>query len=410
MSFCHYFVRLIYICIKSIVMNYILYDGPYRNNLLPFTFTRPVADIRVGILSIREKWENYLGYTTTTLTEEYLEEKYPMVEVEDNILIHASFLPTIKLVEQLKKLKPFQALMFDDEIVAFYTHDTQEEINFDNFELIDVKDQLHQIKNTWDIFKLNGIAINLDFCLLTEGRTSAKISKTNNVLKPENIFLEEGVVMEFATLNATDGPIYIGMNAEIMEGSLIRGPFALGDYSTIKMGAKIYGPTTVGPHCKVGGEVNNSVIFGYSNKAHDGFLGNSVIGEWCNLGADSNNSNLKNNYAPVKLWSYESERFVNTGLQFCGLMMGDHSKCGINSMFNTGTVVGVSANIYGSNFPRNFIPSFSWGGASGFTTFQMNKVHEVVEVVMSRRNLPYTDVDKNILEHVFEITKKYRNF
>lgn len=401
---------MIYICIKSLVMNYILFDGPNRNNLLPFTFTRPVADIRVGILTIREKWENYLGFTTTTLTEDYLEEKFPMVEVENNIMIDASYLPTKKLSKQVKQLQPSQALVYEDEIVAFYTQEKQEDINFEQFELIKVTEELVQLKNTWDIFKLNGIAIKNDFDLLTEDKTSAKISKTNNVLHPENIFLEEGVKIEFATLNASEGPIYIGKDAEIMEGSLIRGPFALGDNSTIKMGAKIYGPTTVGPHCKVGGEVNNSVIFGYSNKAHDGFLGNSVIGEWCNLGADSNNSNLKNNYAAVKLWSYVTERFVNTGLQFCGLMMGDHSKCGINTMFNTGTVVGVSANIYGSNFPRNFIPSFSWGGAAGFTTFQMNKVNEVAEVVMSRRNLPYTDIDKKILQHVFDITAKYRNF
>lgn len=391
-------------------MNYILFDGPNRNNLLPFTFTRPVADIRVGILTIREKWENLLGYTTTTLTEDYLEEKFPMVEVENNIMIDASFLPTENLANQVKQLKPFQVLVFNDEIIAFYTNDTQEEINFEEFHIIQVKEEPYQLKNTWDIFKLNGIAIKADFDLLTKDRKSEKISKTNNLIKPDNIFIEEGVKIEFATLNATDGPIYIGKNAEIMEGSLIRGPFALGDFSTIKMGAKIYGPTTIGPHCKVGGEVNNSVIFGYSNKAHDGFLGNSVIGEWCNIGADTNNSNLKNNYAQVKLWNYVSERFVNTGLQFCGLMMGDHSKCGINTMFNTGTVVGVSANIYGSNFPRNFIPSFSWGGANGFTTFQMNKVNEVVEVVMNRRNLPYTEIDKKILAHIFEITQKYRNF
>jgi UDP-N-acetylglucosamine diphosphorylase/glucosamine-1-phosphate N-acetyltransferase len=401
---------MIYICIKSIDMNYILFDGPHRNSLLPFTFTRPVADIRVGILTIRQKWESYLGYTTTTLTEDYLEDKYPMVEMEENIMIDASFLPTYQFVEMVKNLKINQAISYRDEIIAFYTTENQEAINFDDFELIELKEELYQIKNTWDIFTLNGVALQLDYDFLTEDRTSEKISKTNNVLHPENIFIEEGAKIEFATLNATDGPIYIGKDAEIMEGSLIRGPFALCEHSAVKMGAKIYGPTTIGPHSKVGGEVNNSVIFGYSNKAHDGFLGNSVIGEWCNIGADSNNSNLKNNYAEVKLWSYESERFAKTGLQFCGLMMGDHSKCGINTMFNTGTVVGVSANIYGSNFPRNFIPSFSWGGAAGFTTFQMNKVNEVAEVVMSRRGILYTEKERKILENVFELTQKYRNF
>lgn len=391
-------------------MNYILFDGPNRNALLPFTFTRPVADIRVGILTIREKWENYLGFTTTTLTEDYLEDKFPMVEMEENIMIDASYIPIKALVTKLKKLKRNELIIYKDEVVAFYTSDSQEEIDFNQFKKIEFKEDLLQIKNTWDIFKLNGVAIQLDFELLTEDRKSEKISKTNNILNPEKIFIEEGVKIEFATLNASDGPIYIGKNAEIMEGSLIRGPFALGNDSVIKMGAKIYGPTTIGPQCKVGGEVNNSVIFGYSNKAHDGFLGNSVIGEWCNLGADTNNSNLKNNYAEVKLWSYETERFEKTGLQFCGLMMGDHSKCGINTMFNTGTVVGVSANIYGSNFPRNFIPSFSWGGSAGFTTFQMNKVNEVAQVVMSRRNIPYDENEQKILEKVFELTQKYRNF
>lgn len=391
-------------------MNYILFDGPQRTSLLPFTFTRPVADIRVGILTIREKWENFLGYTTTTITEEYLEEKYPMVELEQNIMIDASFIPNKKLADLVKDLKEKEAITYQEQIVAFYTTENQEGINFEDYHIIEFQNELLQIKNTWDIFRLNGKAIQMDFDVITEDRKSEKLNKTNNVLNPENIFIEEGVKIEFATLNATDGPIYIGKDAEVMEGSLIRGPFALGEHSTIKMGAKIYGPTTIGPHSKVGGEVNNSVIFGYSNKAHDGFLGNSVIGEWCNIGADSNNSNLKNNYAEVKLWSYETERFAKTGLQFCGLIMGDHSKCGINTMFNTGTVVGVSANIYGSNFPRNFIPSFSWGGAAGFTTFQMNKVNEVVEVVMGRRDLPYTETDKKILEKVFELTQKYRNF
>lgn len=391
-------------------MNYILFDGPQRTGLLPLTFTRPVADIRIGILTIRQKWENYLGYTTTTLTEDYLEDKYPMVEMQENIMIDASFIPTVALVKKVKELKKNQLILYKNETVCFFTTDNQEEFDFDLFEKINFTDELLQIKNTWDIFRLNAKAIQLDFEALTYHRTSEKISKTNQVLNPKNIFIEEGVKMEFATLNATDGPIYIGKDAEVMEGSLIRGPFALGNDSVVKMGAKIYGATTIGPYSKVGGEINNSVIFGYSNKAHDGFLGNSVLGEWCNLGADTNNSNLKNNYAEVKLWSYESERFEKTGLQFCGLIMGDHSKCGINTMFNTGTVVGVSANIYGSNFPRNFIPSFSWGGAAGFTTFQINKVHEVVKIVMSRRNLDYDETEQKILEKVFDLTQKYRNF
>ena len=389
-------------------MNYILFDGPVRNALLPFTYTRPVADIRIGILTIREKWENYLGYTTTTITEEYLSEKFPMVEMEENILINASFLPNEVLVEMIKSLEPNQAIFKDDEVIAFYTNDTQEEVDFDSYEIIDYSEDGLRIEFPWDIFAKNDQAIREDFEFLTHGRTSRPIPKSVNVIEPENIFIEEGAKMEFVTLNASTGPIYIGKNAEIMEGSVIRGPFALCEEAQVKLATKVYGATTVGPHCRIGGEVNNSVLFGYSNKGHDGFLGNSVLGEWCNIGADSNTSNLKNNYEEVKLWSYETENFAKTGLQFCGLMMGDHSKCGINTMFNTGTVVGVSANIFGSGFPRNFVPSFSWGGASGFTTYLTRKAFEVAKVVMSRRHVDFTEEDKNMLEHVFEETKKWR--
>lgn len=389
-------------------MNYILFDGTVRNTLLPFTFTRPVADIRIGILTIREKWEKYLGYTTTTLTEEYLMEKYPMVEMEENIMINASFLPNPILIDMVQNLNPKEAILFGEEIIAFHTHDTQEDIDFDEYELIEYEGDVLRIENTWDIFAKNDAAIREDFELLTEDRFSQPIPKSVNVIAPENIFIEEGAKLEFVTLNASTGPIYIGKNAEIMEGSVIRGPFALCEEAQVKLATKVYGATTVGPHCRIGGEVNNSVLFGYSNKGHDGFLGNSVLGEWCNIGADSNNSNLKNNYEEVRLWSYETEGFARTGLQFCGLMMGDHSKCGINTMFNTGTVVGVSTNIFGSGFPRNFVPSFSWGGASGFTTYITKKAFETAKIVMNRRHVEFTEEDAKILEHVFEETKKYR--
>lgn len=389
-------------------MNYILFDGPSRNNLLPFTFTRPVADIRVGILTIREKWETFLGYTTTTVTEEYLSDKYPMVEMDENVMINASYLPNNELVEMVKNLTENQAIFKGEDVIAFFTKDAQEDIDFAAFEAIEFNEDVIKIEHTWDIFSKNGMALEEDYELLTRGRVSQPIPSSNNVIAAQNIFLEEGAKLEFTTLNASSGPIYIGKDAEIMEGSIIRGPFALCEHATVKLGAKIYGPTTVGPYSKVGGEVNNSVLFGYSNKGHDGFLGNSVLGEWCNLGADTNNSNLKNNYAEVRLWDYNTESFARTGLQFCGLMMGDHSKCGINTMFNTGTVVGVSANIFGSGFPRNFVPSFSWGGNGGFTTYLTKKAFEVAEVVMSRRQIELTDVDKAILEHVFEETKKYR--
>src|SRR5690554_4716421 len=340
-------------------MNYILYDGSVRNNLLPFTFTRPVADIRIGILTIREKWEKYLGVTTTTLTEEYLSEKFPMVEMAENVMINASFCPNETLVEMISFLK-------------------------------------------------NDQAIREDFELLTAGRKSQPIPSTVQVLGAENIFIEEGAVLNFCTLNATSGPIYIGKDSEIMEGSVIRGPFALGEHAQVKLATKIYGATTVGPHCRVGGEVNNSVMFAYSNKGHDGFLGNAVLGEWCNIGADSNNSNLKNNYESVKLWDYETERFVNTGLQFCGLMMGDHSKCGINTMFNTGTVIGVSANIFGAGFPRNYIPNFTWGGAQGTQAYLPKKAFETARVVMSRRSVEFPESDEAILTHIFNETKEWQ--
>jgi UDP-N-acetylglucosamine diphosphorylase/glucosamine-1-phosphate N-acetyltransferase len=389
-------------------MNYILFDGPSRNALLPFTFTRPVADILIGIMTIRQKWELHLGSTTTTLTEEYLSEKYPMVELEENVMINASFLPNAILVEMVSNLEPNQAIFRGDEVIAFYTTEEQEAVDFDSYEIIEYTDDCLTVQNTWDIFSKNDAAIREDFEILTEDRRSQPIPKSVNVIAPENIFIEEGAKLEFVTLNASTGPIYIGKDSEIMEGSVIRGPFALCENASVKMASKIYGATTVGPFSRIGGEVNNSVLFGYSNKGHDGFLGNSVLGEWCNIGADSNNSNLKNNYEEVKLWSYETEGFAKTGLQFCGLMMGDHSKCGINTMFNTGTVVGVSANIFGSGFPRNFVPSFSWGGASGFTTYITKKAFETARLVMSRRNVEFDEREAAILEHIFEETKKWR--
>lgn len=389
-------------------MNYILYDGAVRNNLLPFTFTRPVADIRIGILTIREKWEKFLGATTTTITEEYLSEKYPMVELEENVMINASFLPNPELVELIENLQENQAVIYGDEMVAFFTTNSQDEVDFDSYDLIEFEGDILTVEHTWDIFQKNDAAIRADFDLLTEDRESEPIPVTVNVLGTENIFIEEGAVLNFCTLNASTGPIYIGRNAEIMEGSVIRGPFALCEEAQVKLATKIYGATTVGPHCRVGGEVNNSVMFAYSNKGHDGFLGNAVLGEWCNIGADSNNSNLKNNYESVKLWNYESERFENTGLQFCGLMMGDHAKCGINTMFNTGTVVGVSANVFGAGFPRNYIPNFTWGGAQGTQAYLPKKAFETAKIVMSRRHVDFDEMEQAILQHVFDETKEWQ--
>lgn len=389
-------------------MNYILFDGPVRNALLPFTFTRPVADILIGIMTIRQKWESRLGSTITTITEDYLSAKFPMVEMEENVMINAAYLPNDMLVEMVSDLKENQAIFKGDDVIAFFTTENQEEVDFDSYEIIQYNGDCLTIEHTWDIFSKNDSAIRADFAYLTEDRKSQAIPKSVNVIAPENVFIEEGAKLEFVTLNASTGPIYIGKNAEIMEGTVIRGPFALCENAQVKLNAKVYGATTVGPGSRIGGEVKNSVLFANSNKGHDGFLGDSVLGEWCNIGADSNNSNLKNNYEEVKLWSYETEGFAKTGLQFCGLMMGDHSKCGINTMFNTGTVVGVSANIFGSGFPRNFVPSFSWGGAAGFTTYVTKKAFETAKLVMGRRNIDFDETEAAILEHIFEETKKWR--
>ena len=389
-------------------MNYILFDGAVRNQLLPFTFTRPVADIRVGILTIREKWEKFLGSTTTTVTEEYLSDKFPMVELEQNVLINASFCPSKNLVLLIKNLQENQAIFFNDEPLAFYATEDQE-IDFTTFTITQyTDDDVLRIENTWDIFQKNAQAIQRDFELLTQGRTSEAIPKTTIAYNPKHIFIEKGAKVMCASLNATDGPIYIANDTLVMEGATIQGPFALCEHSSVKMGAKIYPGTTIGPHCKVGGEVSNSVLMGFSNKGHDGYLGNSVLGYWCNLGADTNTSNLKNNYAEVRLWDYDSEKFAKTGTQFCGLMMGDHSKCGINTMFNTGSVVGVSANIFGAGYPRNFIPSFSWGGSSGMQTYNTKKAFEVAAIVMARRGLEFDAQQEAILDEVFEISKQWR--
>ena len=395
-------------------MNYILFDDKSWQNLLPLTFTKPVCEIRTGILTLKEKWEKVLNSPVSYKTQDYLSEKFSGTIESDNLLINGSVIPNQELIEKIQQLDTNKALVADTKLLALRTGKDKlpdfDPNSTEDFEKENFTADFTCIEWPWDIFRLNGVNIKTDFELLTKNRKSQPLSKSNKVLGEENIFIEEGATIEFATVNASTGPVYIGKNAEIMEGSVIRGPFALCEHAVVKMAAKIYGPTTIGPHSKVGGEVNNSVIIGYSNKAHDGFLGNSVIGEWCNLGADTNNSNLKNNYTEVRLWNYEKERFVKTGLQFCGLIMGDHSKCAINTMFNTGTVIGVNANIFGGGFPRNFVPSFSWGGAQGFTIYGLNKAFEVAEKVMERRNKILDDNEKKILTHIFEKTSKYRMY
>ena len=392
--------------------NYILFDDLSRDRLLPFTFIRPVAEIRLGILTIREKWERWLHCTTSALTKDYLQEKYPLVQGDLNVLINGAITPNADLVGEIEALKPGETLVKDSILLAVCL-DKTELADFDltvpsGFVQKQVSSTFLRINRPWHLFYYNGQELISDYELVTAGNISAPISSTNNLLRPDRIFAEEGVKLEYATLNASTGPIYLGRNTEIMEGALIRGPFALCEGAIVKMGAKIYGPTTLGPFSKVGGEVTNSILFAYSNKVHEGYMGNSALGEWCNIGADSNTSNLKNNYTRVKVWDYVTGRAEDTGLQFCGLMMGDYSKCGINTMFNTGTVVGISSNIYGAGFPGNFIPSFSWGGAAGFETYRVDKSFETIEKAMISRNLTLSEADRRIIASVFKVTDRYR--
>ena len=390
-------------------MNIILFDDPVaRQSLLPLTYTRPVALIRVGIITIAEKWGKHLSLPYSFQTEDYLLEKYPISLESENLFINGGVCPDEKLLLAINKLVMGEGLIWNEILIAAKT-DNLNLKDLTNLKQIQFGSEITYIDQSWKIFKLNAAQIKSDFKLITKGRSSANITDLHSIIYGrENIFIEEGASIKAAIINAENGPVYIGKNTQIHEGAIIKGPFALCEGSHVNMGAKIKGDTTIGPYSKVGGEVSNSVIFGFSNKGHDGFIGNTVIGEWCNLGADTNTSNLKNNYDNVKIWSYEKEGFKDTGEQFCGLIMGDHSKSGINTMFNTGTVVGVSSNIFGSGFPRNFIPSFSWGGASGFMTFNIKKADEVAMRVMERRNLNYSDIEKNILHSIYEMTSKYR--
>lgn len=395
-------------------MNIILFDEPTTKiNLLPFTFTRPVAEIRIGILTIKEKWERWFSADYSFLTESYLAKKFPAQKSNKNLNLNGSVLPNPLLVGALSSLKENQILVKDQTPIAFYGDlESPGALNASTGHLqkVPFSHDVIMIDHVYDIFIHNGSIIRSDFELLTKGRKSHPIADPYTVsYNNKNIFFEENVDIKSSILNAENGPIYIGANAEIGEGSIIRGNNAIGANTILNFGTRIKGDSTIGPYCKVGGEISNSVIFGYSSKAHDGFLGNSVIGEWCNLGADTNTSNLKNNYKNVKIWNYGQDQFVDTGKQFCGLMMGDHSKCSINTMFNTGTIVGVSANIFGGGFPRTFIPSFSWGGFNGFTTYQFNQAIEVMPKVFERRKKILTEEDVELLKHIFEVTEKYRS-
>ncbi|MGM0613229.1 MAG: GlmU family protein [Bacteroidota bacterium] len=383
-------------------MNLVLFDDHLiRQQLKPLTLTRPIAELRAGILTLREKAEAHLNLKASWLTDHYLQKKFPVSEGNDYLLVNSSTVITPTLGKAIRQLNHGEKLQYKEKNIAIRCrdidmHDFSKTISFDQEDVL-------FIENPWDLFSKNEQLIREDFYFLTKDRESKPLSKTNIITGDGDIFIEENAHVEGAFINASKGPVYIGKKAEVMEGAKIRGPFAMCEHSVLKMDAKIYGATTLGPYTKIGGEVNNCMFLGYSNKAHDGFLGNSVIGEWCNLGADTNNSNLKNTYDEIKLWSYPEKRFINTGLQFCGLIMGDHSKCGINTMFNTGTVIGVNVNIFGTGFPRNFIPSFSWGGAHGFKKYKLNKAFQVANSVMSRRGIELDETEKDILTHIYEL-------
>jgi UDP-N-acetylglucosamine diphosphorylase/glucosamine-1-phosphate N-acetyltransferase len=387
-----------------------LFDDASWHTLLPLTFTRPVADLRIGILTISEKWQKRLNAAIGFVTADYLQQKYPSA-TESLLFINGSICPDDNLVAAISELEVGQSLYAAELLLAYKAEINSRHEHFVSSQYQPITYSNGFIKLTYpeDIFRNNDIELRKDFKLLTTGKSSIALSSTNTFLG-DHIFAEEGAQAECCTFNSLAGPIYIGANSQVWEGSNIRGSFALCHDSQVKMGTKIYGQTTIGPYSRVGGEINNAVIWGYSSKGHEGYLGNSVMGQWCNIGADSNNSNLKNNYAEVRLWDYTTTSFRKTGLQFCGLIMADHSKCGINTMFNTGTVAGVSANIFGAGFPRNFIPDFAWGGAQGFEVYSLNKMFETATKVFERRNLDFNQVEKDILTRIFTDTKTHRHF
>ena len=394
--------------------NIILFDDESREQMLPLSYTRPVAELRTGIFTIRERWEKLLKGKASYITSEYLSGRFPMHLEDDNFVINGAIMPNDRLVRLIEQLEPNEALMEEGNLIAA-------RLNRQQFELLLRDESIEEITGIelgdtpfihlsypWDLFLYLRATIEYDYHLITAGRTSQSLPSNNQVLAGDNIFLEEGAQVSCAILNAQSGPIYIGKNAHVMEGAIIRGPVTIGEGSQIKMGAKIYGPTAIGPDCKVGGEVKEVVFLGHSNKAHDGYLGNSIIGEWCNLGAGCTVSNLKNNYSNVRMWDYSTRSMKDSGLQHLGMVMGDHSKAGIQTMFNTGTIVGVASNIFGEGFPPKFIPSFSWGGASGLSTHRLDEAMLTAKRVMARRDITFNGDDESILKKVFELSALYK--
>lgn len=395
-------------------MHIILFDDSHRLDFLPLTYTRPIGALRFGITTLAEKWESLLNCSVSFHTETYLQTKFPR-NIEPNALwINARAIPNDSFKDLLDQIRGGEGFGSKTDPIVFRTSNIPEQGQSlseiaNTISFTEMVEMPKMLANITDLFTLNHEAIAFDFERLAS-HTSAALSKTCTVIgDASKIFVGQNVVAEGAFFNTTSGPIYLADNTEVMEGSVLRGPIALCEHATIKAGSKIYGATTIGPHCKVGGEVSNSLLMGFSNKGHDGFLGNSILGEWCNLGADTNTSNLKNNYSEVKIWNYASRRMLNSGLTFCGLLMGDHSKCGINTMFNTGTTAGVAANIFGGGFPDKFIPSFTWGGADGTETYDFDKAMQTAERVMARRHVELTETDIAILRHVFDVSETFRS-
>lgn len=387
-------------------MNCILFDGPLREKFLPLTFTRPVAHLHVGISSIKEKWEQYLNTTCTVLTTDYLEDKFPMVEWEQNVFIEATYLPNQVLVNQIKSLSKNQMLVHEGEVVAFFVEASQKEVDFESYQSILCEEVPPRIVSLLDLCQKNKVVFEADFEKITKDRISQPLSITNQVICPERIFLEEGAVVEFSFLNASEGPIYLGKKSLVMEGAMIRGAFSLGDDSVVKMGSKIYGASSVGKNSVVGGELKNSIVMNYSNKGHDGYLGDSIVGDWCNLGANTTGSNMKNNYSKIKVWSYELDEFNELDTLKFGQVFGDYTRTSIGTCLNTGTIVGVGANVFGVDFSKKFIPSFSWGNEE---ETRLEDFFKTVERIRALRGFDFSRQEKKIVQSIFETTQKYRD-
>lgn len=384
-----------------------------ESDFYPLALTRPIAELRAGILTLAQKWEKITGNQPSPLCRAALRDKYPpLYDVPDNLVIDARLIPDSAIWRELTQLNPGESLFIEERWVGTRLQNglsANHPFQFESEGKVESKENPFFMSSCYDLFLKADELIRQDFELLTSKRASHAVGPACTIIgDPSQLFLEEGARITASIINLNDGPVYLGKNAEIMEGCAIRGPLALGEGCVVKMGAKLYGPSYFGPECRIGGEVSNSVMMGYSNKGHDGFLGNSVLGEWCNLGADTNTSNLKNNYSEVRTWSYTSESFESKGLVFCGLLMGDHSKCSINTMFNTGTVVGVSANIFGNGFPPKFIPSFSWGGSEKMSVFELEKAFDLAEKVCKRRGVTFSAKDRQILSEIFEFSRKFR--